>query len=86
MLKGITMILDHYIEQDQESRKAQALDARDLEADKNCEFEAIGRKDFLSGSEPNPDLVLKYSYRNGYQNALWSHYCHKYGLVEEIEF
>ncbi len=75
-----------YLSVEQEQRKRQAFNARDVEADKNCDFEKLGRADFNSGAEPRPELVLEYSYRVGYQGAMWQYYYKKYEVKEIVEF
>ncbi len=79
-------MLNHYLADEQEQRELEALNARDEQADKNCELEAKGRFDFISGSEPDPELVLEDFYRKGYQDAFWHHYCQKYGKLASLEF
>ncbi len=75
-------MINAYLADEQEQREREALDARYREADKNCELEAKGRFDFISGREPDPELILEYFYRIGYQDAFWESYYQKYGKVE----
>ncbi len=74
-------MINNYLAEEQEQRELQALDARYLEADKNCELEAKGKFDFISGREPDPGFILEYFYRIGYQDAFWESYYQKYGKV-----
>lgn len=80
------MILNHYIELEQESREKEALNAIEEEADKNAELYGYGELDAQIGAEPDPRWAAKRSYRRGYQDSFWQFYDKKHGIKLETEF
>lgn len=50
------MIIDHYIEQEQESRQLEALNAVEIELDKNTDIYGAGELDAIIGKQPDPKL------------------------------
>ena len=80
------MIIDHYIEQEQESRQLEALNAVEIELDKNTDIYGAGELDAIIGKQPDPKLSANRFYRQGDQDNIWQFYDQKYGIELEAEF
>ena len=79
-------MLDHYLAEEQEQRELEALNARDVEADKNCDLAANGRFDGLIGEKPDKKLITEQCYWQEYQSALQKYWLKQYGIEIEQEF
>ena len=83
--KELIMIIDHYLEQDQEQRELEALNAIEEELDKEADLYGAGKFDAVIGAEPDPVLTANESYRRGYHDSFWHFYLKKYGIKSNNE-
>ncbi len=80
------MIVNQYLEQNQEQRLAEALNAVEIELDKNTDIYGAGELDAIIGKQPDPKLSANRFYRQGDQDNIWQFYAQKYGIELETEF
>ncbi|MDJ0719845.1 MAG: hypothetical protein QNJ54_37425 [Prochloraceae cyanobacterium] len=79
-------MINHYLEQEQEGRKLEALNAVEIELDKNTDIYGAGELDAMIGKQPDPKLSANRFYRQGDQDNIWQFYDQKYGIELETEF
>jgi hypothetical protein len=79
-------MINQYLAQEQEQRYSQALDERDTNAERHCEYEALGRFDGRIGNQPDKLLVAEQWYWQGYQAGLLEYWMSTYGIEIEHEF
>jgi len=80
------MIINHYLEQEQENRRLEALNAIEEQLDENSDIYEYGEFDALIGAEPDPKWAANPSYRRGYIDSFWHFYDQKYGIKLDTEF
>jgi len=80
------MIINQYLAQEQENRRLEALNAVEVELDKQADLYGAGEFDALIGAEPDPVLTANESYRRGYHDSFWQFYLKKYNIELETEF
>ena len=80
------MIVTQYLEQEQERRELEALDAREAEADRNADLHSVGELDAVIGAEPDPQWWSNGAYRRGYLDSFCRFYDRKYGSEQITEF
>lgn len=79
-------MVNHYLELEQESRQLEALNAIEIELDKQADLYGAGKFDAVIGAEPDPVLTANESYRRGYDDSFWQFYYKKYGIQIATEF
>ncbi|MDJ0718919.1 MAG: hypothetical protein QNJ54_32625 [Prochloraceae cyanobacterium] len=79
-------MINQYLCQEQESRGLEALNALEIELDKNTDIYGAGEFDALIGAEPDPQWAANRLYRQGYQDSFWRLYDEKYGIKLVTEF
>ncbi len=79
-------MVNHYLELEQESRQLEALNATEIELDKQADLYGAGKFDAVIGAEPDPVLTANESYRRGYDESFWQFYYKKYGIQIATEF
>ena len=80
------MIVTQYLEQEQEQRELQALNAQEMQLDREADLYGAGKFDAVIGAEPDPVLTANESYRRGYDESFWQFYYKKYGIQIATEF
>ncbi len=80
------MIINQYLAQEQENRRLEALNAVEVELDKQADLYGAGKFDAVIGAEPDPVLTANESYRRGYDDSFWQFYYKKYGIQIATEF
>ncbi len=76
-------MINHYLAEEQEQRQLEALNAVEIELDKNADIYSYGKFDAIIGAEPDPELTPNPFYRQGYQDSFWIFYYKKYGIQIE---
>ncbi len=79
-------MINQYLCQEQESRRLEALNAVEIELDKNTDIYGAGELDAMIGKQPDPKLSANRFYRQGDQDNIWQFYDQKYGIEIETEF
>ncbi len=64
-------MINQYLCQEQESRRLEAFNAIEIEANRNADIYDAGELDALIGVEPDPKWVANQAYRQGYQDSFW---------------
>ncbi len=80
------MIVTQYLEQEQEQRELQALNAQEMQLDREADFYGAGKFDAVIGAEPDPILTANELYRRGYDESFWQFYYKKYAIQIATEF
>ncbi len=80
------MIVTQYLEQEQERRELEGLNAHEAEADRNTDLHSAGELDAVIGAEPDPILTANELYRRGYDESFWQFYYKKYAIQIATEF
>ena len=80
------MIVTQYLEQEQERRELEGLNAHEAEADRNTDLHSAGELDAVIGAEPDPQWWSNVAYRWGYLDSFCRFYDRKYGIKVDTEF
>ena len=64
-------MFDLYFSLEQESRELVALNALEIQLDKNTDIYGAGEFDALIGAEPDPKWAGNQAYRQGYKDSFW---------------
>ena len=74
------MIVNHYLEQEQQQRELEASNNQEIQLDREEDLYGAGKFDAVIGAEPDPVLTANESYRRGYDDSFWQFYFKKYGI------